>query len=149
MWFIEQKVARPTPLRRHVDEQDDIGIRARDGYAFVMAITQGDRMECPKCHLTTHVPVMRMKEAKCEHCNASFRAVHYPLGDALLEHLRYSDPFRGGTERIERELLNADQARERAKARELRNEVEAATKDLARPLMGIPYVGYTGKEFRG
>lgn len=146
-YHIEQKVARALTPHRRISPLEDAAIRYRDGYGFVMAITQGDRTDCPKCHATTHVPVMRMKEAKCEKCGHSFRAAFFPLNDFLLEYLRYSDPYRGGIERLMAEVDKADADREQRSSREVKNEVEAATKDLATALMGIQSVGYTGREF--
>lgn len=146
VWHIEQKVARATQLRRYVSEWDDLAIRARDGYAFVMAVTNGDRIGCPRCGKTVHVPIMRMQSAHCPACSTQFRAVFYPLGDALLEHLRSTDPYRGGVERQMRELERHEQYVEDRKRRQVRSEVEDATKDLANRLLGIPQWGYTGKE---
>src|SRR5690606_6396627 len=89
-FLIEQKVARATP--RRVLPNDDEAIRQRDGYAFVLSVTPGDRTACPRCARTVKVPVLEMKTAKCGACGHEFRACYFPLGHALLQHLRYTDP---------------------------------------------------------
>ena len=146
MWHIEQKVARSVQLPLYVSEWDDRAIRARDGYAFVVAITNGDRVGCPRCRAEVHVPVLRMQQAICPRCRAAFAAAYYPLADALLEHLRYTDPYRGGSERQIHEIDVHNERREYRKRRDAMNEAGAVAADLFPQLHQIPQVGYTGKE---
>jgi hypothetical protein len=146
MWHIEQKVGRVVELPLYVSEYDDRTIRARDGYAFVVGITNGDRIGCPRCKATVHVPTLRMRQASCPRCGASFNAAYYPLSDMLLEHLRYSDPYRGGVERQVGEVDLHNERLELRKQRDTMNEAGAVAADLFPQLHGIPQVGYTGRE---
>lgn len=148
MWHIEQKVGRSIEVPFFVSEYDDRSIRARDGVLFVMAVTNGDRIGCPRCKAEVHVPIRRMAQAICPRCRAAFNAAHYPLADTLLEHLRYSDPYRGGVERQINEIDLHNERRDLAWERSHRNEANAVAADLFPQLMGIPKVGYTGREFK-
>jgi hypothetical protein len=146
MWHIEQKAARRVELPFYVSEYDDRAIRARDGYVFVVAITDGDRIGCPRCKAEVHVPVLQMRQATCPRCRAAFHAAFYPLADALLEHLRYTDPYRGGVERQMSEIDIHNERRDYRKRRDALNEAGAVAADLFPQLHQIPQVGYTGKE---
>jgi hypothetical protein len=126
---------------------DDL-IRAQDGYAFVLSVKPGDRMPCPRCKRVARIPVLEMREAKCPHCHKRFRAVYYPLGPMLLEHLRYTDPYRGGLERVERDLEVAEEHRLYQGQRKFSRETEAAWKEDKLRLFQGDMVGYTGKEAR-
>jgi hypothetical protein len=64
----------------------------------------------------------------------------------LLEHLRYTDPYRGGSERLVRDLDAHNDKRAATKRRDALNEIDAVGRDLFPQLHGIPQVGYTGKE---
>jgi hypothetical protein len=109
-------------------------------------VEPGDRKPCPRCRRVTHIPTLRFVEAECEHCAHRFRAVYFPLGEWLLEHLRRTDPYRGGHERQFAELEAADVAREKARKRQLAHHTEAVWKDAFTQVFDIPSVGYTGKE---
>lgn len=124
----------------------DRAIQLRDGYVFVLGVTPGDRAKCPRCGLSTRVPVMKMKFATCSHCNKEFRACYWPLGWGLLQWLRWSDPYRDGLDRISRELDRHDSAQQGAKRRALSNDIEDITKDEFTNLFQIQSVGYTGNE---
>jgi len=152
-WHIEQKVGRAAVPPTYVSEVDDDLVRAKDGYAYVMAIRPGDRMPCPECGLTVHVPVFEVSEATCDYCRfkgryGRYAACHFPLSDMLLEHLKKISP-----ERQNKKLLQMHDAKNAAilasRQREVFNDVEASTKENWNRLVGIPQVGYTGKEFRG
>ena len=147
-WVIEQKVARATEIPFFVSEYDDRTIRARDGYSLVMTITPGDRMECRRCKAEVHVPTMQLRQATCARCGAVYNAAHYPLADTLLEHLRYSDPYRGGVERQMREVDISNERNRYRKRRDALNEAGSVAADLFPQLHGIPQVGYTGKEMQ-
>src|SRR5512133_3739880 len=67
-WQIEQKVGRAALPTRRIDESDDRSIRARDGYALVCAVRDGDRMPCPTCGETLRVPILTFAETICPVC---------------------------------------------------------------------------------
>lgn len=145
-FLIEARTARPQPLHARVESWDDQAIRARDGYELVMDVAPGDRSRCPQCQRWTHLPIRRVAEAKCEHCGHTFRAFFWPLDEALLQHLRYIDPDRGGLERVFREADAGEDLRDARLRRHRRNQTEAIWKEDYARVAGIPSVGYTGRE---
>jgi hypothetical protein len=153
-FLIEQKVGRAVVAPIRIDEDRDDLIRARDGYHPVMVITPGDRMRCPKCHYEMRVPVRDTHDLKCQFCALSGRptrvvAGYWPLDDSLIEHLRKIDPLRDGQDELAAEAdahnRRLIQAAENAASR----EGYAALDERYNRMVGIPQVGYTGKEFRG
>jgi len=148
-WQIEQKMRRARLAQKRLTagtvEEDDI-VRDRDGYVFVLAVKPGNRMPCPGCGITLGIPELRMKRSTCPRCGHSFLAVYYPLGDMLLEHLRYTDPYRDGLDRMVKAQDDADATLREQKLRERRNEGEAIWKDHFNEIAGIPTFGYTGRE---
>lgn len=146
-WHLEQKVGRGRPPHKKVSPLDDRAIRWKDGFEFLLAVTPGDRTRCPSCQMVTKVPVLKMQYAKCEWCEKEFRACYWPLGEALLQHLRYLDPDRGGAERVLRDVEDAEYLQEFRRKRRVREEAKDAVWDDWRTLFNIPSVGYTGKEF--
>ena len=156
-WQIEQRAGRGAlpPLR--IDPHDDSLIRAADGYWLVMEFQPGDRMPCPgilsirprrTCGAIVKVPYRESREAVCPECRKRDRdgkniAAYWPFDEILLEHLRYSDPLRGG---IQRQRQKAE-ARNAAILREAdRRQSDAATSldyvDM-RWLADIPTSGMT------
>lgn len=135
-WHLEQKCGRGALAPFRIDPADDSYVRARDGYWLVMAIQPGPRMACPgvvqrtprqHCNTTLSVPIGKSKEVVCSVCKKSGRdgrtiTSYWPLDETLLEHLRYTDPLRGGTtkqklasdKRNAQLLIEADKARQDA-----------------------------------
>lgn len=151
-WHIEQKVGfgRIPPAR--IDEGSDDLIRARDGYHFVMAVRQGDRMPCPKCGLTLRVPVRDTVDVHCGYCKLRGRTSsvvcgYWPLDDTLLTHLRKIDPTRDVDLAAEADAQNVLLLKSMEDDAVAAGNAEAS--DLYNRIVGIPQVGYTGKEFRG
>lgn len=148
-WQIEQKMARAKTARARIlhgsVEEDDL-IRERDGYVFVLAVKAGNRIPCPGCGILLGIPELRMKRSTCPKCSQSFLAVYYPLGDLLLEHLRYTDPYRDGLDRIFRAQEEAEHQVQEDRLRERRHFGEALWKDSFTQIAGIQSVGYTGRE---
>ncbi len=153
-WHIESKVGRGRLAKFHVDDQDDGAIRARDGYQFLMAIREGDRMPCPRCGLELKVPIFEKREVVCEYCrmvgkDGRYPAVFFPLeGDTLIVYLRSLDPLRGYRDDLH---LRADAANERLlqeRERQAMNDMAAAGREFSAQLVGLQSVGYTGKELK-
>lgn len=148
-WLVEQKCGRGSLKPIHVDPHDDQLIRAKDGYWLVMEIQPGDRMPCPVCDNTVRVAVRKFAESRCENCirhgrDGRFMAGYYPFSESLLEHLRHSDPLRGGLQRMQAEADKANQLRLARAERETARIVEAGTKDAFSRIFDIQSVGYTG-----
>lgn len=111
-------------------------------------------MPCPKCGLKMSVPELHFGEAICYGCRLHGRdgrhtAAYFPLGERLLEHLRYIDTERGGLERQITDIDNANEALIAGGARKRDNAIEAVNRDYYTTLAGIQSVGYTGKESKG
>lgn len=151
-FHIEQQVGRAALPPVRISEADDDMIRARDGYAFVMAVRSGDRMPCPDhCGATLPVPIFACAEVKCERCKRNGRdarhvAGFFPLGDRLLEYLRSIDPSHRDPYDLIRQLDARNAQLEATRKRDASNDIEAATLDNFNRLVGIQSVGYTGKE---
>ena len=148
-WQIEEKIARASLPQEHLDDQwDDDAIRQRDGYGFICSVRPGDRMPCPVCNTTLKVPVNEFAEIKCDYCSMKGRktsliAGFFELSDILLEHLRRLDPLRGWRESHTYEVY--DEWKQKVMDKEIEN-MSPIWSDNYRRLVGIPMVGYTGKE---
>lgn len=152
-FHIEQKVGRMAPNPCHIDEGDDDLIRARDGYIYVMSIRPGDRMPCPDCDYQLSVPVMDTADIRCPYCQLKGRttrvvAGYWPLNERLIEHLRRIDPLRGGSDEMAAAADAYNESRLKAAEAAYSDTIISAADDDYRRLVGIPSVGYTGKEFR-
>jgi len=148
-WLIEQKCGRNTVPTFRVDRNDDRLIRMRDGYWLVMELQPGDRMACPTCGHDMKVAHERWAESTCQLCLKNGRdgramAGYFPFGPRLMDHIRKTDPLRGGTERARKEQDLANQRREEAQERATSNIVEAGTKADFNHIFDIQSVGYTG-----
>lgn len=143
---VERRIRRSSFAPHGVKPGDDEAIRIVDGFDLVCEVAGGDRLPCPRCGRTVSLPVREMREAKCPACGRVFRAVYWPLGDALLQHLRYIDPVRGGIERVFEDADKANFQLERMRRRDLWNHGESVWKEDYNRLVGIPSVGYTGRE---
>lgn len=153
-FHIEQKVGRMALAPIRVDEGDDDMVRARDGYWFVMSIRQGDRMPCPDCGFELKVPVMDTADIRCEYCALRGRTTRvvagfWPLNERLIEHLRRIDPLRGEQTELAEAADRHNRLLVASKEAELSDTVISSGSEQYNRLVGIPQVGYTGKEFRG
>ncbi len=154
-WHLEYKIAPGQVVNCPVESWDDKAIRARDGYAFIMAVRTGDRMPCPVDGTTLPVPAFKTAEVVCDYCRMNGRdgrypACYFPLeGDALLTYLCKLDPLRGYNSQLVAKIDAANERLIAAKERAFDVYAEAAVKDNIYDLFNIPRVGYTGKVFTG
>ena len=153
-FHIEQKVGRAVVAPIRIEEGRDDLIRARDGYHPVMTITPGDRTPCPECNFTLRVPVRDTADIRCPYCQLKGRttrvvAGYWPLDDSLIEHLRKIDPLRPGSETLAEEADRRNHQRLQSAENDISNAGYAALDERYNRIVGIPQVGYTGKEFRG
>ncbi len=153
-WHLEFKVGRGKLANLKVSEYDDHVIRARDGYGFMMAISEGDRTPCPRCGYTVKVPMFEMAEATCNLCrlggkDGRYPIAYYPLeGDTLIQHLIKMDPLRTYRDGIAKRVDAQNDRVLKAAERKFENDIEAITKENFKQLVEIQSVGYTGKEFK-
>lgn len=151
-WHVEQKAFYPVPPLESITSIDDAGIRAQDGYEFVLTVRPGDRMPCRNvnCWEDLRVPLRAFKEVKCQGCGTVHDVTgFFPLNDQLLQWLRRIDPIRGGTQRVLESVTAKMEKRDRDREREMSNHVEAVTKEYWSYIAGIQSVGYTGNETFG
>lgn len=143
-WHIEYKVGRGRTPNFFVSSYDDNAIRAKDGYAFLLAIRPGDRMPCPKCHYTIKVPIREFGESRCEYCvlngkDGRYPAAFFPLeGDSLIQHLSHLDPLKEWRKDLHKTIDKRNQAIMDEKERNFKNYIEAGAKDNFAKLVGIP-----------
>jgi len=150
-WQIEQRVGRAVVPPRFVSDYDDDSIRARDGYAYVMAVRPGDRMPCPGCGLTLKVPIMHFGEVRCPYCayrgrEGRYAAAYYPLGDALIQHLRRIDPLRGWNKDLAAQADARNEAVLRDHEKKADDALYGGISENWNRIRGVPQVGYTGRE---
>lgn len=150
-WHVEQKVRRGLagfPQGQDQDRFDDNLIRYADGYMWVMSLKQGSRFSCHICHLPLEAPARKMKMVSCDHCRLKgydhYRlACFWPMDETLIDELKRLDRAidDGAQKVLEKNQLLQKQM--------LRNAIEptlAAHLDDFNRIVGIPSVGYTGKE---
>ena len=102
-------------------------------------------MPC-ECGQDLRIPELRIKRLTCPRCGRQTTAAYYPLSDLLLEHLRFSDPDRGGLARVFAAQDKAQDTAEKQQRRESRNDGEAIWKDAFPHIAGIQQIGYTGRQ---
>lgn len=147
-WQVEQPYGNPLPHLRN-DPFDDTLIRRRDGFWLVMAFQPGNRMPCPgiidrgqRCGMPISVATRRTAESVCAQCKLMRRdgrtmASYWPFDECLLEHLRFTDPLRGGIQRARQDVDLRNATRERRLERDASNAVQAHAADLHRHVVGI------------
>lgn len=144
-WQLERKgVADGGP----VDPKDrlDAWIRRRDRFYRILETSPGSRVACSFCGNDYSHPMFTLQAAKCPHCEKEELVMNWPLGEKLLEHLRFTDPSRDGLERMWRELEAAELAKEKSSVREKKNLGEAIWKEEFNRVFEIQSKGYTGKD---
>jgi hypothetical protein len=157
-WHLEQQVgvgAADPPFR--VDEGDDSLIRAKEGFAFVMAIRTGTRMPCPtefgpkwdrqECGFEMKVPIMETREAVCEKCRAEGRdgrhaVAYYPLSDALIQHIRHIDFALGHNEDLKKMMDDRNQLLMDTKRKDTLNDIDAISSEVRKTFGAIEQIGY-------
>lgn len=151
-WHLEYKVAPGRILNFPTQSNDDAMIRARDGYAFIIAVRTGDRMPCPRCGCTMAVPMFELAETKCDYCvlqgrDGRYPASYFPLdGDMLLNYLTRLDPQRTWRDGLAKKTDENNRRMELTRERAWENQVNAQAREHATELFNIQSVGYTGKE---
>jgi hypothetical protein len=127
----------------HVVVTDD-WIRAREGYWAIMDIREHERFPCRKCGRDLKVPILKTAEVVCA-CGARSVAAFFPLdGDAVLQKVRALD--RQDYKALAKALTARDQARLQMLDKDHANDLEAISRDIFPQVVGIPQVGYTGRQ---
>jgi hypothetical protein len=113
-----------------------------------MTIAPGDRLPCPRCGLTLHIPVLEIGEAECPKCKVAQRpggrviAGYFPLDSrTLLDHLHAIDPLRGANEDLTQRIDAAQAKATLDTENRFRDGMQQTLWDAA--IEQLPKVGYT------
>lgn len=147
---IEQKVGRAASPPYRIDEGDDSLVRARDGYAFVLEVTPGDRIVCTRCGAKLSVPHLKFAQVRCIRCkllgeDSRYMVGYFPLGEALLQHLRRIRPEQDPYQRTTKAIDARNRALLAARERELSRTNEAIAKDTWGYVTERQQIGYGSK----
>jgi hypothetical protein len=97
---------------------------------------------------------MRTEVVRCGFCRLkgfepSVSVMHLPLNDALIDYLRKIDPMNPVSERLAEDLERQNDALAATMEQDALNAGTAEAEQRYNRIVGIPQVGYTGKEFTG
>lgn len=137
-------VARLPPIE--IDSADDDLIRAVDGYSFFAEVTPGTACLCPRCGQDTFAVVRAFRATACSKCGKKSIRCFWPLEESLLEHIRSTDPNRGGYDRL-KQARDYNKHLSTSRVESSFRESRAVAVDDAK--VDIAKVGYTGKVFTG
>jgi len=143
-WQIER---RGREVVKHADPKDrfDTWTRVATGYYRVLECSPGSKVCCSFCGKDYSQELFTLKAAKCPRCGKEELVMNWPLGDRLLEHLRFTDPERDGLQRMWRDLEAEELALEVSQQREKDNIGESIWKEEFTNLFEIQSRGYEGK----
>jgi predicted Zn-ribbon and HTH transcriptional regulator len=144
-WQIERKGPPEGKVSDWRDRFDAL-IRVRDRVYRVMEVSPGSLVTCGYCAFDYHTPQFSKQAARCPRCDKQELVMNWPLGDRLLEELRFGDPDRDGLERMWKDTLREEEALEKGRKRDSRNYGEAVWKEEFNRVFEIQSKGYTGKE---
>jgi len=142
-WQVER---RGRDIASSTDPKDrfDTWVRSATGYYRVLETSPGSLVECSYCQKDYSQAFMTLKAALCPRCGKQELVMNWPLGDALLEHLRKTDPERDGLSRMWNDLLAEEAFQEESQLRDAHNTGEAIWKEEFTGLFEIQTRGYEG-----
>lgn len=149
LWQLEQRCGRSAlPGTYPEDKFDDGTIRAAEGYWLILEVSPRPYTKCPECGFHFDLPELKIKEAKCEYCisrdlDARWMLGYFPLGEALLNQLRKTDPKRDGIQKLSARVDAKNKARLKAIKDSADDTMDYAMRDHRREVFEIPGVGYT------
>jgi hypothetical protein len=145
-WHLEQQVGRGAALPPlGANPWRDDWIRANDGFALVMVVQPRPDMHCPVCDATVQAPYLECAEVFCARCrrngsDARHMAAYFPLGDALLAHLRSISPLLANQRHRVAQEEALLQRRKRWEEEAEQRELAAQLKDAA--IEQLPKAGF-------
>jgi DNA-directed RNA polymerase subunit RPC12/RpoP len=119
-------------------------VRSATGYYRVLETSPGSLVECSYCGKDYSQEFMTLNAAKCTRCGKQEMVMNWPLGEALLEHLRKTDPERDGLGRMWADLERDELAKAKSDYREKKNLSEAIWKEEFTRIFDIQSRGYEG-----
>lgn len=113
--------------------------RLRTGTEPYVEIFPGNQAPCPSCGAKVLLRSRQWIMAHCDGCGKDFKAVHYDLGELLLEELRHQDVYEHNTpEALEAEMDAANERKERADQKAAKEPLAEAVWDDWRQIMSVP-----------
>lgn len=109
-WAVEQQVGRGAlPGSYPEDKWDDGTIRAAEGYWLILEVSPRSETKCPECGFFFKLQHLKIAEAKCDYCisrglDGRYMLGYFPLGEALLNQLRKTDPKRDGIQKLAKRM---------------------------------------------
>ena len=131
-WQVEQKVGRGAlPGTYPEDKFDDGTIRAAEGYWLILEVSPRSETKCPDCGFFFQLPMLEIKETRCDYCisrglDGRTMLGYFPLGEALLEQLRKTDPKRDGIQKLAKRM----DAKNKKKLEQVRKDADSALMDM-------------------
>lgn len=142
-WQIERR-GRNVSSSTDPKDRFDTWVRSATGFYRITECSPGSLVECSHCGKDYSQPFMTLNAAKCPKCGAQELVMNWPLGEALLEHLRKTDPERDGLARMW-EDLERDEARKLASDERIKKGMaEAIWKEEFTRIFQIQSRGYEG-----
>jgi hypothetical protein len=147
-WQLEMPVGRGAlPGTYPEDKFDDGTVRAADGYWLILEVSPRPYTKCPECGFHFDLPELRIKEASCEYCcsrglDAKWMLGYFPLGEALLNQLRKTDPKRDGIRKLAARVDAKNKARLDAIKRNADDQMEYSMREHRNEIFEIPQSGY-------
>ncbi len=142
-WQIERKGREMSKISDPKD-RFDTWTRVREGFYRILETSPGSLVECSYCGADYHWPMFTLQAAKCPQCAKEELVMNWPLGDKLLEHLRFTDPERDGIQRLERDMAEAELRAELAAERSRSEFGKDLWRDEFTRIFEIQSRGYEG-----
>lgn len=148
LWQLEQRCGRSAlPGTYPEDKFDDGTIRAAEGYWLILEVSPRPYTKCPECGFHFDLPELQIKEAKCDYCisrdlDARWMLGYFPLGEALLNQLRKTDPKRDGIRKLSARVDAKNKARLKAIKAAADDTMEYAMKDNRNAIFENVQFGY-------
>lgn len=142
-WQIERKgkdFSKPADPR----DRFDTWARVATGYYRVLEASPGSLITCSYCGTDFEHPVYSYQATLCPKCGKQELVMNWPLGDRLLEHLRFTDPGRDGLQRLWDDLTSEEAQLEVSQQREKETLGEAIWKEEFTRIFEIQSRGYEG-----
>jgi hypothetical protein len=131
---LEQKIRKKQP-----DVAEEYLFRLRHGTTPYVEVFPGNQAGCPRCRAKVLLRSREWIMAHCEACNKDFKAVHYDLGEMLLEELRHQDIYEHNTaEALFEEMDRSNAQKEKTDQREAKETLKDAVWDDWQRIMSVP-----------
>jgi hypothetical protein len=144
-YVVEQKIGPARTLPPGFETDDDI--RARDGYAFVLAVQPREKMPCKTCRTPLDIPNQTFAEIRCDYCryrgkDGRWGAGYFPLNEVLIDKLKQVDPTRRWSADIKAKLDARNKAVVDERERKAQDALDYAMRENHHRVVGNPRSTY-------